>query len=750
MTSFFSNIVAFFFTLCLATTLAQGSIQNGRKPYIVYMGNALPTEARVSIVDQHHNVLTEVIGNEELAGEAKIHSYGRSFNAFAAYLLPHEVKRLSVKEGVISVFPNTIRKLLTTRSWDFLGMHIDRRTRRNPTMESNTIVALLDTGIYVNAPSFNDDGYGPPPAKWKGKCDKGANFTGCNNKVIGARFYNLDPRDDSMLPSPVDTDGHGSHTASTAAGRAVPGASLYGVAKGTARGGVPTARIAMYKVCGDIGCMDANILAGFDDAIADGVDVISVSIGGAVGDFFNDAIAIGAFHAMQKGILTVCAAGNSGPYLGTVENVAPWILTVAASNIDRQFRTPAKLGNGMKFSGMSINTFSPKRKLYPLTSGVLAANSSAESYLNATTCDSGSLSRDKVKGKIVLCLDSSGADSSVKESGGQGAIVTDQQQTDVAFTTVLPTTNIDSKDGKQIGHYINTTKNPMAVIYKSITVKAKAPLIASFSSRGPQFVARNILKPDIAGPGIDILAAYTELASLTDSKLDPRRAPFNIISGTSMATPHVAGATAYVKTFHPDWSPAAIKSALMTTAKPIMTVNGQELPINSGSGLLDPTRAVHPGLVFDMSLPSYIRYLCKEGYNSTTIALLTGGKPHFKCSDYPSAEGSDGLNYPSIHLQLRVNDKSFKGVYHRTVTQVGYGISTYKATVHAPKEVDVKVIPNTLVFSKRHEQRNFTVEIQGKLTRHSPSTMVAMLEWNDTKHNVRVPILVYRPIVAKF
>lgn len=171
------------------------------------------------------------------------------------------------------------------------------------------------------------------------------------SKVIGARYYHLDNYGpDPDEPTPVDTDGHGTHTASTAAGIAVKNSSLYGIAKGTARGGVPSARIAMYKVCWSNGCSDMDVLAAFDDAIVDGVDVISLSLGGASRDFFNDSVAIGAFHAMRKGILTSCAAGNEGPDLTTVENVAPWILTVAASSIDRQFTSLIKLGNGMMTS----------------------------------------------------------------------------------------------------------------------------------------------------------------------------------------------------------------------------------------------------------------------------------------------------------------------------------------------------------------------------------------------------------------
>ena len=171
-----------------------------------------------------------------------------------------------------------------------------------------------------------------------------------HSKVIGAKYYNLDGAAGDEPPSPVDNEGHGTHTASTIAGAAVRGASLYGIAEGTARGGVPSSRLAMYKVCWGPSCSDVDILAGFDDAIADGVDVISLSIGGATRDYFSDPIAIGAFHAMRRGVLTACSAGNEGPYSGTVQNVAPWIFTVAASGIDRKFSTEVKLGNGKRIS----------------------------------------------------------------------------------------------------------------------------------------------------------------------------------------------------------------------------------------------------------------------------------------------------------------------------------------------------------------------------------------------------------------
>ena len=175
-------------------------------------------------------------------------------------------------------------------------------------------------------------------------------FTLLCSKVIGATFYINDPISarSNPNPSPIDDEGHGSHTASTIAGASIAGASCYGLAKGTARGGVPSARIAMYKVCWNGSCSDIDLLAGLDDAIDDGIDVLSISIGGGASSFFEDSISIGAFHAMKRGIFMACSAGNDGPSLSTVENTSPWIMTVGASSIDRQFRTPVQVDNGLQ------------------------------------------------------------------------------------------------------------------------------------------------------------------------------------------------------------------------------------------------------------------------------------------------------------------------------------------------------------------------------------------------------------------
>lgn len=177
-------------------------------------------------------------------------------------------------------------------------------------------------------------------------------FLQFHSKIIGARYYNnLNKYYEKDIKSPRDSEGHGTHTASTAAGRKVVGASYYGLAEGLLRGGSPNARIAVYKVCWELGCPLVDILAAFDDAIADGVDIISVSLGVSFPvPYFKDSIAIGSFHAMKHGVLTSNSAGNNGPLRGWVSNYSPWSLTVAASSIDRKFVSQLALGNGQIFT----------------------------------------------------------------------------------------------------------------------------------------------------------------------------------------------------------------------------------------------------------------------------------------------------------------------------------------------------------------------------------------------------------------
>ncbi|XP_060218726.1 subtilisin-like protease SBT4.14 [Lycium barbarum] len=709
--------------------------------YIVFLKDH-PVVNDESAFRRHINVLSSLKGRD--ATESHVYSYTKIFNAFAAKLSQQEVRKLSSMDEVASVIPSRYRRLHTTRSWEFIGLPATAKRRLKG--ESNIIVGVFDTGITPQSKSFKDDGLGPPPAKWKGSCHHFANFTGCNNKLIGARYFKLDKvPDPNDIMSPIDVHGHGTHTSSTLAGSLVPGASLFGLARGTARGAVPSARVAMYKVCwASSGCSDIDILAAFEASISDGVDIISISVGGLTGSYTTDVISVGAFHAMRKGILTVASAGNDGPNLNTVANHAPWVLTVAASGIDRQFRSNVKLGSGRIVSGIGISAFDPKQKLYPLALGVDIAKS-ADTRESSRYCTEGSMDSKKVKGKLVYCqLGSWGADSAIKEIGGVGTIIESDQFLDSASIFMAPATIVNSSIGKSINNYIHSERLPSAVIYKSREVKIKAPFIASFSSRGPNPGTKRLLKPDIAAPGIDILASYTPLKSLTGLKGDTQYSEFTLMSGTSMSCPHVGGAAAYVKSFHSDWSPSAIKSALMTTARPMSSKVDREREFAYGAGQVNPTRARSPGLIYDMDDMSYIQFLCHEGYNSSSVSSLL--RQRVNCSTLIPANGEDAINYPTMQLGIKSDQEPTVGVFRRRITNVGQATSVYNATIRAPKGVDITVKPMTLSFTRVMQKRSFKVVVKAKPMSNA-IVLSGSLSWKSSRHIVRSPIVIYDPKV---
>ncbi|CAH9098083.1 unnamed protein product [Cuscuta epithymum] len=557
--------------------------------------------------------------------------------------------------------------------------------------------------------------------------------------------------------SPGDVSGHGTHTSSTAAGRPVDGANLSGLAGGTARGAVPSARVAMYKVCwATVGCSDQDILAGFDAAMADGVDIISISIAVVSETYETNTLAIGSFHAMRRGILTVASAGNDGPSYNTLYNHAPWLLTVGASGTDRQFRSDVVLGSGRggsTISGIGVNTYELQHnKSYPIATGVAVSNSSENDY-NAMFCGNGSMAPAKVKGKIIYCkygaeLD---ADSVVKGLGGIGTVIESDNLPDTALVFMAPATIVNSTNGQFITHFINSTRSPSALIFKSKEVKVKAPFVASFSSRGPNPQVKRILKPDIVAPGIDILASYTPLQSITRRKGDTQYSQFNLFSGTSMSCPHVAGVAAYVKSFHPEWSPAAIKSAILTTATPMSSTVDREAEFAYGAGQVNPTRARNPGLVYDMenATMSYAKFLCREGSrNSSALSKIIGGSVDcsklLRVSD-ANENGEDIINYPTMQLALGTGNKNpiTVGVFKRTVTNVGMGRS-YNATIFgAPKGVEISVKPMSLSFNSVGQKLNFTVVVKVSSISSSVPLVSASLTWRSNGYVVRSPIVIY-------
>ncbi|KAL6880063.1 hypothetical protein ACP4OV_011628 [Aristida adscensionis] len=702
--------------------------------YVVYLGNLPAASDSESDVDQgfsameaaHHDLLNQVLGDDSSALDRIFHSYKRSFNGFAARLTEQEAHRFSGMEGIVSVFPSRKRELLTTRSWDFLGF--PQTPPEALPLEGEVIVGMLDSGVWPDSPSFSDEGFGPPPARWKGACQ---NFT-CNNKIIGARVYDIGSNGGAGL-SPLDRGGHGSHTASIAAGRAVGNVSLGGLAAGTARGAVPGARLAVYKVCHDGACRDADILAAFDDAIADGVDVISFSVGNpAPSPYFEDAAAIGAFHAMSRGVLTSAAAGNSGLDGGRVTNVAPWMLSVGASSIDRRFVDRIVLGNGKAIVGASINTF-PVLQNAPLAFPINGS------------CQPEGLAGGSYQGKIVLCLagNSTGPDDGTGPfmAGAAGAVIVGHIPS-LPQAVILPALVVTQDQLDEIVAYVKSTSNPVGTIDSTeTTVDPQAPIAASFSSPGPNLITPWILKPDVAAPGIDIIAAWTLLSSQTGEPNDKRRVPYNILSGTSMACPHASGAAAYVKSYHRDWSPAMIISALVTTATPMSTPGNSEISqLKHGAGQLNPAMARDPGLVYDASESDYVAMLCAQGYNATQLSLITGSSNATACAATAGSGGGD-LNYPTMAAHVAPG-RSFSVSFARTVTNVGAPRAVYDLELDAPVFLRVTVLPGTLEFDAQNQEASYTVSVSGVAPAADEVALVTVV-WSDGEHEVRSPVVLY-------
>ncbi|CAN1277946.1 Subtilisin-like protease 3 [Linum perenne] len=340
-----------------------------------------------------------------------------------------------------------------------------------------------------------------------------------------------------------------------------------------------------------------------DAAIEDGVDVLSLSLGTSSVHLYDDVIALGAFRAIQSGIFVSCSAGNSGPDSSSVENEAPWILTVGASTIDRDIRATVTLGNNKQFHGQSL--FQPK-DFHPQPLPIIDAGSSGNA--SAAFCGPKSLKNIDVRGKIVLCqigfVPNVYKGREVNENGGVAMILindfTEGYTTD-AEDHVLPASHINYKDGLAIKAYLSSTSSPTATISFQGTLigKSNAPQVASFSSRGPSRQTPGILKPDIIGPGLNILAAWGQ-------SVDNSTNSFNIVSGTSMSCPHLSGVAALLKAAHMDWSPAAIKSAIF----------------DMGAGHVNPPRALDPGLIYDIQPDDYIAYICSLGYNDTQIRMI--------------------------------------------------------------------------------------------------------------------------------
>ncbi|RVU37688.1 S8 family peptidase [Rheinheimera riviphila] len=725
----------------------------------------------------HSNVLAAVPAVEA------IHQFNLVFNGFTAMLTDAEVRALKKNSSVAQIQVDEPHELTTNYTPAFLSLDaadgIWAKAGGQGAAGEDIIIGIIDSGVSPENPAFADrvdaDGiptfdlgatqvFGPAPAKWKGECSPGEGFSlsNCNNKLIGAQFFDATYRSVvaqglytphwSDFKSPRDNGGHGTHTATTAGGNANVMSNVNGVAMGKASGIAPRARIAAYKVCWSYqdpanvllpknSCFTGDNVAAIEKAVKDGVDVLNYSISGSQTSV-NDAVELAFLGATNAGVFVSASAGNSGPG-NAVAHLGPWLTTVGASTHDRFNAGNVILGNGASYEGGSLNGAALAASTF-----ILARDAAKEgaNLTNAALCFGSAdgvslLDPLKVAGKVVVCDRGSNVlvnkSQAVKETGGIGIVIGNVLLTNNTITSIdhgIPAVHIDKVSTDAVKAYLATEPAATLAMSKFAAKKGTvaAPVMAAFSSRGPNRGYPNILKPDLTAPGVEILAGYTPTLNeaqrndVANGAAAP--AAWNFLQGTSMSSPHIAGLGALLKQQYPNWTPAMIKSALMTTgsmtfadAQPGQAAG--QLPWAQGAGHVVPNKAAVPGLVYDIQPVDYTRYLCSISLPSI---------PQSTCNAVGKISDVN-LNLPSITLANVLG----KTTVTRTVTHVGTGTATYTASSSIPG-FSIDVVPATLTLAPG-QSASFTATV----TRTSAALNTwafGSLKWTDGATVVSVPV----------
>ncbi|MEU4093608.1 S8 family serine peptidase [Streptomyces sp. NPDC026673] len=693
-------------------------------------------------------------------GARVISSYSAALNGFTAELRPRQVEELRADPSVVSVVKDELRKpLAAVNSTDYLGLSGKTGVWAGNGGVGNAgkgvVVGVVDTGIAPENPSFAGAPLGTQPGAepyldgsaityrkadggtFTGACTAGVQFTAadCSTKIVSARYF-VDnfgsghiggPATGEYL-SPRDGEAHGSHTASTAAGANGVDADLGGVPMGTISGVAPAAKVAVYKACWsgpdthdttDDGCATGDLLAAIDAAVADNVDVINYSIGSAGGALSTDSVVDEAFrNAAASGIFVATAGGNSGPGDSTVDNASPWITTAAASSMPTREAT-VELGDGENVLGASVSLPAGGGEVAgPL---VAAAAAGTPIAVRPQLCGPDSLDSARVRGAIVLCergtYDRLAKSAEVKRAGGIGMILVNREpdSTDLDAHGV-PTVAVDADGYEALVSYAGA-EAPTATLVDGNPHKLASvavPQIAGFSSRGPvQADGGDLIKPDLAAPGVAVLADGANAAG--------ERPRFTFMSGTSMASPHVAGLGALYLGLHPQATPAEIKSALMTTTQPTVTGAGEASDdvFAQGNGQVDATRYLHPGLLYLNGPADWTRYVDAVKGDTTAPA--------------PS-----DLNLASIG----VGSLAGRQTVTRTVTSTEPG--TFTADPVRIPGVETTVEPRSLTFTEPGQAKTFQVTFT-RTTAPLGEYASGYLTWRDGKQSVRSAVAV-RPV----
>lgn len=688
-------------------------------------------------------------------------SFTAAVNGFSAELSSEKAVELAKDPKVLMVAPDT-ENAPTYSSIDYLGLTGGQGTwkkefdgRKNA--GKGVVVGIIDTGYSPDNAFFKGKKVKPLKGNQQpkvgqpyrdadgniamlkadgetfvGECQVGEDFDGsaCNSKVLSAQYFadtfiqyvpeeNRAPQE---RLSPVDVASHGTHTASTSAGNAgveqIIGDRSFGKSSGVA----PEAKLSIYKTCWEDtdpntgGCYSSATIAAVNKAILDGVDVLNYSISGST-TTTTDPVALAFLSATSAGIFVAASGGNSGPTAGTVNHGSPWVTTVAASTFSHALQGTAEFSDGTKFRGASIMGAS-----IPQTPVALAADVDAEGQ-DGSLCQTNTLDPEKVAGKVIVCdrgvVARTDKSVEVERAGGVGMILVNL--TDSSMDTdqhAIPTVHVNAPQSVALKEKV--AANPgitVSLVPKDTTGEPLPPVpqVAGFSSRGPlQAVESDLLKPDISAPGVAVLAGVSPIGSGGED--------FGFMSGTSMASPHVAGLGALILGSQPLWSPAVVKSAMMTTAGDLITADGTKDGdvFATGAGEIKPADVMAPGLVYDAGVDDYLKYIQGTGVD---LGIPNLGKT-----------APRDMNVPSFAL----GNLAGKITVTRTVTALTPGL--YRATANVPG-VNVTVKPSVLNFTTAGEKRTFKVTFENNNAALGKFAM-GSLAWQGSGKTVTSPVAV--------
>ena len=741
-----------------------------------------------------HDELLAAFGAEH----RKLYSYSHTMNGFAAELTPSEVAALQKRGDVLSVFQDYSYDIATNDTSDFLGLTSFRDGLRNRLglRGEDVVIGVIDTGAVPQHPSFADTrdfalpsfcdepvhGWQKricrkltklrervvydPPADWNGVCQVGDGSwseADCNNKLIGARYYvdgfraGAGALDEDEFISPRESSGHGSHVASTAGGNNVL-ATLNGARAARIVGMAPRARIAVYKACWlapgapTFSCFFSDTAAATEDAVLDGVDILNFSVGTAL--TFVDQQDLAFFDAVGAGVFVARSAGNDGPGFATTNAGEPWVTSVAASTTDGQFFVFGMRVNGPasvagNYRAVEGGITAPLSTTGPVTGNVTAADP-------IEACGAGL--NNSIDGNIALIARGTcGFDEKVGNAVAAGASAVIVYSDDRPLVIMggetsnpIPGVMVENELGLALLAELGATATVNATLATDILagIDREPNIMADFSSRGPYSFEEDFLKPDITAPGDIILAADSpDQADGSEGGL------FGYKSGTSMSSPHIAGLAALLREARPDWSPAQIKSALMTTARQdVVKEDGSTPadPFDFGAGHVEPNAAVSPALTYDVGALDYAIASCGTAAANT-----------FPGAGFCSAVESIGLSTEPADLNLpSIAIGGLPG--SRTVTRTVTAVADYQkpsffwwkrkksdnnrpreyvAHVEVPSGFSVDVSPDTLYLAPG-ETASYELTISNTSAVPNSWQFGAVTWKSKTGNDVRSPIAV--------